>query len=242
MEKQVRNVLVLSCTQATLQITGATIATITGLAGFALATNKSFATVPLTCYVIGSAITTIPASLLMRTIGRRGGFQVGTAVGMFGGAVCSLAVFVGSFWLLCAGMTLMGVYTAFGNTIASPPMPPATQGEGDFPDAGGRHCRRHLRPRWRSAPWIFADYLSWARTVVDFRLPAGDAGAATLGIPKLSEHDLKDSGRPLGVIMRQPIFAVAVLASMLSYGIMNLFMTSTWRCARTITPSTMRRS
>src|SRR3989304_5847838 len=114
MEKQVRNVLVLACTQATLQITGATIATITGLAGFALAADKSFATVPLTCYVIGSAITTIPASLLMKTIGRRGGFQVGTVIGMFGAAVCRLAFFLASFWLLCAGRPLMGMYTAFG--------------------------------------------------------------------------------------------------------------------------------
>jgi predicted MFS family arabinose efflux permease len=48
-----------------------------------------------------------------------------------------------------------------------------------------------------------------------------------LDIPQLSERDRKDSGRPVGEIMRQPVFIVAVLASMLSYGIMNLLMTST---------------
>jgi MFS family permease len=48
-----------------------------------------------------------------------------------------------------------------------------------------------------------------------------------LDIPKLSEQEQKDPGRPLAVIMRQPVFVVAVLASMLSYGIMNLMMTST---------------
>jgi predicted MFS family arabinose efflux permease len=48
-----------------------------------------------------------------------------------------------------------------------------------------------------------------------------------LDIPRLSEKDRKDSGRPLAVIMRQPVFIVAALASALSYGIMNLFMTST---------------
>ena len=89
MEKQHRNVLVLSATQATLQITGVTMVAITGLAGYALADNKSFATVPLTCYVLGSAITTIPASFLMKAIGRRAGFQVGTLIGMLGGAICS---------------------------------------------------------------------------------------------------------------------------------------------------------
>ena len=48
-----------------------------------------------------------------------------------------------------------------------------------------------------------------------------------LDIPKLSAQEQKDSGRPLGIIMRQPVFVVAVLVSMLSYGIMNLMMTST---------------
>jgi MFS family permease len=48
-----------------------------------------------------------------------------------------------------------------------------------------------------------------------------------LDIPRLSAQERKDSGRPLAEIMRQPVFVVAVLASMLSYGIMNLFMTST---------------
>jgi hypothetical protein len=48
-----------------------------------------------------------------------------------------------------------------------------------------------------------------------------------LDIPLLSAHERKDSGRPLGAIMSQPVFIVAALASMLSYGIMNLMMTST---------------
>jgi MFS family permease len=48
-----------------------------------------------------------------------------------------------------------------------------------------------------------------------------------LDIPRLSEHDRAHSGRPLSEIMRQPVFIVAALSSMLSYGIMNLMMTST---------------
>src|SRR6185295_10001998 len=102
MEQQYRNVLVLSSTQSTLQITGVTMVAITGLAGFELAANKALATVPLTCYVLGSAITTIPASFLMKAIGRRAGFQTGTALGMLGGLVCSLAIYLANFWLLCA--------------------------------------------------------------------------------------------------------------------------------------------
>ena len=111
MQKQHRNVLVLSGCQATLQTTGVTMIAVTGLAGYALAADKSLATVPLTCYVVGSAITTVPASFLMDRIGRRGGFQVGTAVGMGGAAICALAIYYAQFWLLCLllGGGLFGV-------------------------------------------------------------------------------------------------------------------------------------
>ena len=50
MQKQHRNVLVLSACQATLQTGGVTLVLITGLAGIALAPFAAFATVPLTCY------------------------------------------------------------------------------------------------------------------------------------------------------------------------------------------------
>ena len=114
MQTQYRNVLVLSGCQATLQTTGLIMVAVTGLAGFALAADKAFATVPLTSYVFGSAAAANPASFLMKRIGRRGGFQVGTAMGMAGGAVCVLGMFLADFWLLCAGMFVMGIYTAFG--------------------------------------------------------------------------------------------------------------------------------
>ncbi|HET7160825.1 MAG TPA: MFS transporter, partial [Burkholderiales bacterium] len=114
MERQKRNVLVLSACQATLQTSGATMIAVTGLAGYALAADKSLATVPLTCYVIGSAMATIPASFLMNAIGRRAGFQTGAAIGVAGAALCSLAMWYAQFWLLCLGMLVMGVYTAFG--------------------------------------------------------------------------------------------------------------------------------
>jgi MFS family permease len=50
---------------------------------------------------------------------------------------------------------------------------------------------------------------------------------AWLDIPKLTPLERKESGRPLPQIMSQPVFVVAALSGMLSYGIMNLMMTST---------------
>jgi MFS family permease len=232
MEKQIRNVLVLSGTQATLQITGATMIAVTGLAGFALAADKSFATIPLTCYVLGSAVTTIPASLLMKSIGRRGGFQIGTAIGMCGGVVCSAAVFLASFWLLCTGMAVMGMYTAFGKYYRFAAADAASY---DFRAkaisltlAGGIVGGIVGPEMAKRTVDLFAGYLYLGSYLsLTFVCMLAMLILTQLDIPKLPEHDLKDSGRPLRSIMRQPVFVVAVLASMLSYGIMNLMMTST---------------
>ncbi len=114
MQKQHKNVLVLSACQATLQTGGVTLILVTGLAGVALAPVAALATIPLTCYVIGSALTTFPASMLMKAVGRRNGFQAGTAIGMVGAGINALAIYLANFWLLCLGMMIMGSHTAFG--------------------------------------------------------------------------------------------------------------------------------
>jgi MFS family permease len=232
MEKQYRNVLVLSGCQATLQTTGTTMIAVTGLAGFALADDKSFATVPLTCYVLGSAITTIPASLLMNAVGRRGGFQTGTALGMLGAAVCALAMYVSSFWLLCAGMTVLGMYTAFGKYYRFAAADAAavefrakaislTLAGGIVGGIFGPEMAKRTASLFPEQVYM-GSYLS-----LIFVCLLATLLLARLDIPRLSAQERKDSGRPLAEIMRQPVFLVAALASMLSYGIMNLFMTST---------------
>ena len=232
MEKQYRNVLVLSATQSTLQITGVTMIAVTGLAGYALADNKSFATVPLTCYVFGSALTTIPASFLMKWIGRRAGFQTGTALGMIGGAICTLAMYFASFYMLCAGMMVMGMYTAFGKYYRFAAADAASESFRakaiSFTLAGGI-LGGIIGPEMaiRSKD-LFADHMymgSYLSLIAVCFLAT--LILTRLDIPQLSETERKDPGRPLGVIMRQPVFIVAALSSMLSYGIMNLMMTST---------------
>ncbi|MGE5522333.1 MAG: MFS transporter [Rhodospirillaceae bacterium] len=232
MQKQYRNVLVLSGCQATLQTTGITMIAVTGLAGAMIAPNPAYATVPLTCYVLGAAATTIPASLLMRTIGRRSGFQVGTMLGIAGAALCSLAVYLAIFWLLCAGMIVMGMYTSFGKyyrfaaaDVASTEFRAKaislTLAGGIVGGILGPEMAKRTKDLF-AGHMYFGSYLSLAVVCMIATLLL-----TRLDIPKLQEHERNESGRPLTEIMRQPVFIVAALASALSYGIMNLFMTST---------------
>jgi len=232
MQRQHRNVVVLSACQATLQTGGVTLVAITGLTGVAIAPDKAWATVPLTSYVIGSAITTIPASLLMKSIGRRAGFQTGTTIGMVGAGVCSAAVWLADFWLLCFGMLLMGAYTAFGKYYrfaAADVAEPSFRAKAISLTLAGGIIGGFVAPEMaKRTKDIFTDhvflgsYLSLIGVCVVAALLL-----AFLQIPQLSEQEKKQGGRPLKEIMRQPVFIVAALAGALSYGIMNLFMTST---------------
>jgi MFS family permease len=232
MEKQHRNVLVLSCCQATLQTGGVTLIAITGLAGFALAPDKAFATAPLTCYVLGSAMTTFPASMLMKSVGRRAGFQTGTAIGMVGAGLCGLAIYLANFWALCFGMMVMGCYTAFGKFYrfaAADVAEPGFRAKAISLTLAGGIVGGFLAPEMaKRTKDFFADHVflgSYLSLMVVCMVAA--LLLTQLDIPQLSEKDRKEGGRPLRAIMRQPAFLVAALSGALSYGIMNLFMTST---------------
>ena len=63
----------------------------------------------------------------MKRIGRRGGFIVGAIIGILGALLSTAAVFQESFWLLCLGTVVLGMYNGgaqyyrFAAADASPP-------------------------------------------------------------------------------------------------------------------------
>src|ERR687883_1365515 len=95
-----RNVALLAACQALLFTNNSTLIAINGLAGLALAPYKALATLPVTCWVLGGAIATMPASLHMKRVGRQAGLSSGTLWGIVGALICASAIYLQSFWLL----------------------------------------------------------------------------------------------------------------------------------------------
>jgi len=104
--------LLVAC-QALLYVNNVTLIAVNGLVGLALAPTPLLATLPVTTYIVGSALTTLPASLAMGRWGRRAGFMFGTLMGFAGTAIAAAGVFAASFALLCAGTFVVGLYNAF---------------------------------------------------------------------------------------------------------------------------------
>src|SRR5499426_985999 len=93
-----RNVGLLAACQAMLFTNNSTLIAINGLAGLALAPYAGLATLPVTCWILGGAIGTMPASLHMKRVGRQRGFTWGMAWGVAGALLCAAATALQSFW------------------------------------------------------------------------------------------------------------------------------------------------
>ena len=228
---QNKNVALLATCQALLFTNNSTLIALNGLAGYALAPNKSLATAPVTGWVVGAAATTFFASLLMKRIGRRAGFTFGACIGIVGALICVVALSMANFWLFCLGATVFGVYNAFGQYYRFAAADVATH---DFKAkaisyvlAGGL-VGGIIGPSLSrfTVDLLPTTYLAAYLTLIGF-LVLVIVVLRFLEIPPPTAAEAKDSGRPLVEIAAQPAFVVAVLSAAFSYGVMNLLMTAT---------------
>ncbi len=113
MDKSKKNVVVLATCQALMMTCNSLLIAVTPLVGFALASNKTLATLPIALQFLATMLCTLPASLLMKGIGRRAGFVIAALIGAAGAIQCTHAVLARSFVGLCAGVFLIGVFNAF---------------------------------------------------------------------------------------------------------------------------------
>ena len=226
-----RNVFLLACCQALLLVNAVTLISVSALAGYALADNKAFATLPALTYVVGAAIATYPASLWMKRVGRRGGFLTGSASGLAGATLASYGVLAGSLALLCAGTMLMGVYNAFGQYYRFAAADAAGAGfkakaisyvlaGGLVGGIVGPQLSTYTRGLWQP------DYSASYASLFLFCL-AAMAIISLLRIPNAADAVSHEPARPLGEIVRQPVFIVAATVAALGYAVMNLLMTAT---------------
>lgn len=226
-----RNIALLALCQGLLLTNGVTLVAVNGLVGLHLAGDPRLATLPLTAYVLGAALTTLPAAFLMKHRGRRAGFMTGSGLGMVGGLMGALAVWQQDFWLLCLATMFSGSYNAFGQQYRFAAADAAeltwkgkaislTLAGGILGGVIGPELSKHTRELMQ--PTFVATYASLAGFALLSLLLV-----SRLQIPALSDAQQHARGRPLAEIARQPSFIVAVLAAACGYGVMNLLMTAT---------------
>jgi MFS family permease len=229
LDRRRRNLALLTLCQAAFMSTQSLMATIGTLAGHALAADKALATLPATAMVVGTAVGTIPASLLMRRLGRTLGFMAGSGFALAGGLVGAAAMRAASFRLLVAGSLLVGVASAFGQLYrfaAAEAVGPGERSRAIALVLAGGLVAGFVGPQLGHAT---ADLLAprFAASYLVVPLLALVTALLVLGLrlPAPVEARAEAAARPLGAIVAQPLFLVAVASQMTGYGVMNLLMT-----------------
>jgi predicted MFS family arabinose efflux permease len=224
------NVVRLAVAQA-LAGANSTVVYATGaVVGDMLAPTKALATLPVSVFVVGMALCTLPAGVVAERYGRRTAFLLGAGSGVLAGLIAFLAVLHAFFWLFCAATFFGGVYAAVvlsfrfaAADCAAPDRRPraisAVMAGGVFAGVIGPQLVTHTMNLW--PPHLFA------ATFVGQAAVAALSAVILAGVelPRPSPADLS-AGRPLGIIARQPRFILAVICGTVSYLLMNFLMTA----------------
>jgi len=230
-----RNVPLLAACQALMMSGASLIIATAALVGFALAEDKSWATLPLAAQFIATMCTTIPAALLMDRIGRRQNFMLATLFGLSGTVFATLAILKGTFSLFTLGTLQIGIFNGFGNYYRF------AAADSVAKDLKGRAVS-YIMAGGVVAAFVGPNLANMTRGLVGSAPFAGSyASLAVLYIlslavlsflqlpPKTTKEDMhySSTGRPLKIIAAQPMFIVALICGMLGYGVMALAMTAT---------------
>ena len=243
-----RNALVLAIAQALAGGNNTVLVATAAIVGTMLAPDKGLATLPISVFVLGMWMGTLPMGVLARRLGRRSALQIGTVCGVLTGLICCVAVLQGSFLLFNIGAVFSGFYAsahqsyrfAAADTASEEFRPKAISWVligGVFAGVVGAQLVIATQNSW--PPYLFA------ATYIGQSALALIAGGVLMfvNIPKPPPRSAVGDGRPLSEIAREPRFLVAVACGVAAYSMMNMVMTSAplamVMCNHSITDATL---
>ena len=227
-----RNLLLLAVCQALFLTNNVAFIAINGLVGLSLAPLGWMATLPVTGYVVGAALSAMPVSRLQARVGRKRAFQLGLLVAAGSSALCALAVTMHSFWLLVASTLIAGFYSANGALyrFAGPELvAPAFKERAISWVLAGGVAGAFLGPNLASAArgWLAVPFAGTYLALVGVAM----VSLLALSFIRFPAHVAPlpgaAAGRPLAALAHQPVFVVAIVAAALGYGVMSLLMAAT---------------
>lgn len=199
--------------------------------GHMLAPSPALATLPVSVFVAGMALATLPVGFVTRKHGRHVAFLLGNACGVVVGLGAAAGLLLHSFVLFCASMLFGGAYAAVVLTFrfaATECVAPAERPRALSIVLAGGVAAGVVGPRlvtatmnlWPSGAYV-ATYLIAAAVAV---AAAGILFKVRIEAPPPPSH--AGGARPLSSILRQPRLLVAMFTGVVSYLTMNFMMTS----------------
>lgn len=204
-----------------------------GIIGASLSDNPALATVPVSMMVVCVAATTIPATVLMRRIGRRKGFMLASLSAASAVVLASVALAHESFLLFALSAGLFGVNMAFTQQYrfaAAESVDTRFVGRAISLVLVGSIGGALIGPELviRGQYWITGVHYSGTLLAVaalyllqcTLFLFLGAMHTPASGQPESSHRRLRE-------IVGQPVYLMAMFGAAVAFGVMTLLMTAT---------------
>lgn len=198
--------------------------------GHILAPQPALATLPISVFVTGMALATLPIGAIARRHGRHRSFLIGNACGVIVGLLAALAIVIGSFALFCVAMLFGGAYAAVALTYrfaATECVASDLRSKALSTVLAGGVAAGVLGPQMATSTMNLWAPHTYAVTYLVTAVAALLATVVLRGTHFEGQPtETAGGGRPLSQILRQPQLLVAMLCGVVSYMMMNFMMTS----------------
>jgi MFS family permease len=227
-----RNIILLSVSQAIVGSNQAILGSIAALTAASMVTDRSFATVPVSLMIIGTALATGPAAWLIHTWGRREAFVFGAAVTIPAALLAAYAAWISSFWIFCVALALVGTTAAFANQYrfaVADSVPVKLKARAISWVLFGGVVAGFVGPQlailskdWITGSTFAASYLVMAALA----LAAVGVLAFTRLAPIIRDKEQRKGGRPFGELLRTANIVIPMVTAAASFALMVLVMVS----------------
>lgn len=227
-----RNITMLAISQALFLGCTVTNVSVISLVGQQLAPSPDLATIPYALITVGVALSTIPASFFMKRFGRRAGFVAGASLGVVSYTLGAIALYTGSFVLMCVAAMIQGIFQAtasYYRFAAVETKSGYSPGKAISLVLAGGAVAAFIAPigtRWMNATFTEVAYsgpyfymIILAITII---IPL-----SMLKIPKPSVEETSGPQRPLSEILKQPLAITAMVNGGAAWVLMVMIMGAT---------------
>jgi predicted MFS family arabinose efflux permease len=227
-----RQVWKLALAQAFAQSGTIIFITFGGILGTELAPSPALATLPLSLYVIGVALTSLPAAMIMQRIGRRRAFIGSVLVATVAALCCAFSVAVQSFGGFCGTALMFGSNMAFVQQYrfaAADFVGPGQAARAVSTVMLGTLAAAMLWPELGDRLRLIGGWPEFTGSFLAVAFLCLAAGAVLSQLPAMSltSSRIAVSARPAGKVLGDPRSRVALLGGACSYAVMSFVMTAT---------------
>lgn len=227
-----RNVWTLAVAQALAGCGQIMLVSFAGIVGTAIAPTADLATLPQSLSIVGLALTSLPAALIMQRIGRRVAFMGSAVAAAAAAMLCAWSIAHANFTALCIGAMIIGSSMAFVQQYrfaASEYVDSVHTGQAVATVMLGTLAAAVLGPGLGT---LFRHAGGWPEYTGSFVVLAALCLIAlpilnSLPTPRVTAITQRSAGRSLGAIAAQRDYRIALLGAVIAYAVMSFIMTAT---------------